>query len=129
MKSKYLFDTDLIIDHLRGYRNLEDVLRKFKLPRYSKYHYVSVVTRLEVFSGKSSRNPQIYDEAKSILELFRTIPLSSEMADKAGEFRRDIDLNVADAVIAATTCLKDMVLVTRNKKHFQKVPDLKILSP
>ena len=83
-----LVDTDLFIDHLRGARALA--------PGSHRVHY-SVVTRAELFAGNSA--PHL---VSTLLAPFREIPVDRTVAERAGRIRRENDIRLPDALIAAT---------------------------
>lgn len=64
-----------------------------------------------------------------ILASMVIFPIDSPILRKAGELIRHLDLKVADAIITATVLFKDYTLVTKNIRDFQKIQNLKVLSP
>ncbi|MBF8299544.1 MAG: nucleic acid-binding protein [Dehalococcoidia bacterium] len=111
-----LVDTDVFVDHLRG-------AREFHRPD-ARVSY-SVVTRCELFAGSR------VDESVVSLLLgpFTEIPVTRDIAERAGRLRRLRDIPMADALIAASALEWRLTLVTRNLRHFQQVPDLEIRAP
>jgi predicted nucleic acid-binding protein len=70
-------------------------------------------------------------ETFKLLNSFENIPMTSEIADLAGELIRawrvrGITLGDADAVIAASALHNNLALVTTNARHFP-MPELAIL--
>jgi predicted nucleic acid-binding protein len=45
----------------------------------------------------------------------------------AGEIRAKNNIDLIDATIAATAVSEKLPIVTLNKKHFQKIPGLKLI--
>jgi predicted nucleic acid-binding protein len=107
----HLVDTDIFVDHLRGARRL--------LPGDQVIWY-SVVTRAELFAGRGS------DEARvaQLLGPFRELPVSREVAERAGRLRREHALPLADALVAAMALEYGLGLVTRKERDFRRVPGL-----
>jgi len=107
-----LVDTDVFIDHLRGARELTAGRHRL--------HY-SVITRCELLSG-------IVGSAlvQQLLEPFRELPVDRDVAERAGRIRRDTGIATPDALIAATAIQHDLILVTRNRRHFEPVKRLRI---
>ena len=107
-----LVDTDVFIDHLRG-------ARKLTAGRH-RLHY-SVITRCELLSGAMGSAL-----VQQLLEPFRELPVDRDVAERAGRIRRDTGIATPDALIAATAIEHDLVLVTRNRRHFEPVKRLRI---
>ncbi len=107
-----LLDTDVLIDHLHGHRHLElDQLT------------VSVITQAELFAGNQSEEPAI----EALLTSLRAIEVDATIARVAGRIRRSSQLGIADALIAATALEHQLPLMTRNRRHFERVPGLRLV--
>lgn len=115
--SYFLVDTDVLIDALRG-------AKPFALPPGSNGAY-SVITRVELYAGRRAVEQPIERLLTAMLEL----GLDRDTATLAGQLRRAHDLNLADAVIAATAERTDRVVVTRNRRHFERVVGVEVLGP
>jgi len=68
-------------------------------------------------------------KVKRLIRLLERVEVSSEIACKAGELKRDYKCRLMDALIAATAIKLNLKLVTRNVKHFEKIPGLEIEKP
>ena len=114
--AELLIDTDVFIDHLRGAHRLE--------ARNHRLSY-SVITRAELFAG------QHVDEAlvAQLLAPCQEIRVDRAIAERAGRIRRATGTRMLDALIAATALMHNLVLVTRNVRHFANVPDLQVQAP
>ena len=110
-----LVDTDVFIDHLRGDR-------EFKPGRH-RVHY-SVITRCELLSG-DVRSALV----QRLLDPFRELAVGRSVAEWAGRIRRESGIATPDALIAATAIEHDLALVTRNRKHFEPVKQLRLRDP
>ncbi|MGA2164560.1 MAG: type II toxin-antitoxin system VapC family toxin [Solirubrobacteraceae bacterium] len=109
-----LLDTDVLIDHMRGRRHL-----------VTDKTAVSVVTRSELFAG-DERHEAAVDE---LLEDCEEIEVSPEIARRAGRIKRQTGLQIADAMIAATALEHGLPLMTRNRRHFERVAGLELRTP
>ena len=120
----YLFDTNIIIDYGRGYQPTIDFL--FEQLDKGTNTYISVITEAELYTGKSF---EVLD--KFIAEEFpaESISIDSSLARQAGTLRRQYSIDIIDALIAATALIYNLTLVTRNTKHFQNIPALRIPNP
>ncbi|MEA2033950.1 MAG: PIN domain-containing protein [Euryarchaeota archaeon] len=57
------------------------------------------------------------------------IPLTDEIANLSIDKRRQSNIKLPDAVIAATTLHNNLILVTRNDKDFTAIKGLEIYNP
>jgi predicted nucleic acid-binding protein len=111
-----LFDTSVLIAHLRGDRRATDLL----LSVATNVRRASVLTRVEIEGGMRS------DERASVAGLFGSLtllPVSDGVARRAGELLRTYrrshgGIDLVDYVIAATAQAYDAPLMTLNVKHF-----------
>lgn len=112
----YLIDSDVLIDHLR---------RRHRFEPDSDPVLYSVITRCELFAGRAT------DEAVvgRLLDTLHELPVDRPIAERAGRIRRTTGIAIADALIAATALEHQLTLLTRNVKHFLRVPELAIGAP
>ena len=122
-----VFDTDILIDHLRGITLAKDYLKQRRDAKEKLL--ISTVTEAEIFAGKKMEEESEARKTERLLGLFEIIGLESEIAREAGKLRRNFGCNLPDAIIAATVILHKAKLVTRNKRHFEMIPDLDIIVP
>src|SRR5712692_20353 len=99
--AKALIATAVFFDHLRGARHLTS--------SRDRLHY-SVITRCELFAGRATEEAAV----RRLLGPFRELGISRSVAEKAGQLRRDLELTMPDALIAATALEHKLVLRTRN---------------
>ena len=118
-----LFDTSVLIAHLRGDRRATDLL----LSVSTKERRASVLTRVEIEGGMRS------EERASVAGLFgslRLLPVSDAIARRAGELLRAYrrshgGIDLVAYVVAATAELHDARLMTLNVRHFPMFPELR----
>src|SRR3989339_287840 len=119
----YLVDTDMLINHLRKFCNLFDVLSPLAVN--SAVFMVSVISKAEVFAGRSSKIVKQQIKINALFNFFTLVPVT---ADIAGKYTRDFEVPLLDALIAATTVINQAMLITQNTRHFSKIPNLKLIS-
>ena len=121
-----VIDTDIFIDLLRGY---EKAKRFFEEVKNEDILYFSAVTEIELVSGQDCRKLDKRAEVIGILSNFLEIPVDNKIALTAGDFRRVYGVAFADAAIAATAYILKANLITRNKKDFEKIREIKVRVP
>lgn len=118
-----LIDTSVLIDHLRGRPEAQQVLEKRR--RRGLLHG-SEITRLEVLAGM--RRPET-DATNALLSALVWHPVTEAVANVAGELGRtwlprNRGIDAADLAIAATAQLLGADLLTCNIRHFPMYPGL-----
>lgn len=120
MTERLLFDTDVLVDYLRGRQESASFLEA-----RSETFLVSAVTVAELFAGV--REGQERTALNTFLSAFEVVPVTAAIARRGGLLRRDFGKShgagLADALIAATAQDTGARLVTLNAKHFPMAPD------
>ncbi|MGH6956005.1 MAG: type II toxin-antitoxin system VapC family toxin [Caulobacteraceae bacterium] len=106
---KALFDSNILIDHLKGI-----AAATAELGRYEG-RAISIVTWVERLTGAT---PQDIDAIRAFLERFDTIPLDQRIAEMAASLRREHRVRLPDAVIWASARSEGRLPITRNTKDF-----------
>jgi len=117
-------DTSVLIDHLRGDDRARRLLAAGR--RQGNALCASVLTKVEVLSG--TRESEVH-ATRSLLGILQWIPVSDELAERAGELGREYlsshpGIDPVDFVIASTVERLDAKLWTRNLRHFPMIPGL-----
>lgn len=122
--NRVLVDTDIVIDFLRTNKGLLPDLLNLQKKNETDL-YMSTITILEIFAGKKSKKQA--DFLHELITSFKVVYLTPELAQFAGELKRDHNLPTAfaDLVIGSSTLYVKAELATRNRKHFQGIPKLK----
>lgn len=125
-KAFILIDTDILIDGSRGIlpavQKLEELDRTHTLS-------LSVITKLELMVGCENRKE--LNELNKFLDYFIVFHLSKAISTKAVElfnqYRLSHGVLIADMLIASTTLVYDMELISKNQKGFKFIDDLKLM--
>lgn len=125
--NKVLIDTDILIDHLRGQEKAKEYLKGIESGNVKGV--ISVITEAELAAGKSTRDMLIRMKVRRLVKILEKVVVTSEIAWKAGELKRDYNCRLMDALIAATALNLDLKLVTRNIKHYETITGLEIEEP
>ena len=125
---KYTLDTNIIIDQLRGFKMVDDIFQS-RTEDENFVTFISVITELEIYSGKSMNNIHCKNIANKLLSKMLKISVDSSIAKYAGQIKRKFSISFPDALIAATAIQNKCTLITRNVKHFKEIPKLKVIKP
>jgi len=106
-----VFDTNIIIDHLKGLPRVSE-----EFARYDS-RSISIVTWIEVLAGA---RPEDEEDTRAVLSVFSVIPLDDEVAARAVQLRRIHRMKLPDAVIWASAQATGRLLVTRDAKGFPR---------
>ena len=123
-------DTDLLIAILRG-----------KKEAYSKVTEIdeggrgatTAINVFEIFFGanRSERSVENLQEATKLFNRLEVIPLDFMSSRRAAEISAKLTLkgetiDYRDAMIAGIVMENDLVLITRNKSHFNRIKGIKL---
>jgi predicted nucleic acid-binding protein len=120
-----LLDSDILIDHLRGYEPARQYLKRFEAGEVQGY--LSIITVAELAAGQMRQEEEA--KVQQLLALFTHIGLDFAIAWRGGEIRRHYHTRLADALIAATALLHNLRLATRNLQHFTPIEGLRVEKP
>jgi len=123
-RTRYLVDTDVIINYLRGKDKSKGFL--MKIIDGEVVGFFSVITEAELLSGARDTKDEasIYD----VLDVMKAIEVGRDIAITAGKLRRKYyaayNTELPDAIIAATTKERRLILATANEKHFRMFEEI-----
>jgi tRNA(fMet)-specific endonuclease VapC len=119
-------DTDVLIDYLGGHNPAAD---RIALELAHGRLATTAVNRFELLSG--IRNPRQEKTVRELLAALQTLPLDHAAADEAANVRRTLEsagtsIGMGDSLIAGIVRRHGGVLLTRNRRHFDRVEGLKL---
>ena len=121
-KGKYLYDTDVIIDYLKGESEARDLLEE-----EAGMQCISVVTVAELYAG--ARDMKECEVIKGLAEYFEVIDLNQEIAKEGGLYKKKYykshNMALPDGLIGATAICLGLELKTLNIKHYPMIKNLK----
>lgn len=128
----YLFDTDAISEVLKPRPAARYVQWLASVPREEQF--VSAVSIAEFFKGayrSQAKERHLANIHERVLPSVTVLPFEIGSAKVFGNISAHLEqagqrLADADLQIAATALHHDLVLVTGNIRHFERVPDLKL---
>ena len=128
---RYLIDTDCIIDALSGNVPTLDLLDALSADGLA----VSIITLGELFHGADrSTHPMEGQRAiRTFLSEYAVLNLSEPIIERFAAIRALLRrqgrlISDLDLLIAATALDHDLTLVTRNRRHFERVPGLRLFA-
>ena len=135
----YLLDTSYLIDLIRGKPEAIKLARRIE--KEKAYIAISVVTVHEYLLGvflsywrNKEKLEEMLKKAEVELSRFDILPYTIDIAEKTAEilayylFKRGEPLSLSDTIIAATSMRYRLKLVTRNAKHFSRIPGLEVIT-
>ena len=129
---KYLLDTNICIHFLKGEYQLKDKIQQVGLENC----YFSEITILELLFGvensaetKKEQNRQIYKQfynfiKQNIVQInscFETYAIEKNRLKQKGQSIAEFDMLIGCSAIA-----NDLIVVTRNTKHFERLKNIKL---
>lgn len=128
MESLVVVDTDLVVDFLRGRGEGSLLVRKLVAAGRLR---LTAVTAFEIRLGTD-----FLERKDEIARLFRsrTLPLDLASGLVAGEIhagltREGRTIGMADALQAGICLRNALPFATRNRRHFERIPDLSLIDP
>jgi len=122
----YLIDNNVIANYFA--RVFSDKARIFISEIINTKPVLSVITKIEALSWRSSNNEKKEEAVKLLVDYSQIIPLYDNIVEKCIEIRRNHRIKTPDAIIAATAIVHNLTLLTSDA-DFNNIPDLKIINP
>jgi predicted nucleic acid-binding protein len=115
--ARHLLDTDILIWVLRGKPQAVEFLRNLLKDE------VPAISSLAIYEIWAGARPAEESAISSFLSAFRIIDVNEEIAKQGAQYYRQfrnkgITLSSTDALVAATARMKQLILVTQNRRHF-----------
>jgi tRNA(fMet)-specific endonuclease VapC len=128
--SSVLLDTDTLSEILKERDSTIQRQAQEYLALHQRFQF-SIMTRYEILRGLQAK-----DASRKILEFeyfcahSTVLPLTDEVVVQAAKVygflrKRGTPIGDGDILIAATALVQDLVLVTNNLNHFQRIPGLR----
>ena len=125
----YILDTDWIINLLAGRKDAEERIQQLD-PREI---VISLITVGEIYeSAFNYANPEAHIKTfRQFLNNFQLLNLNLPIMEKFAEIRAHLRrwgqlISDFDILLGATALHHNLIILTYNKKHLERIPDLKI---
>jgi len=126
---KYLLDTDIIIYWLKGNVKIEKKSMSVKLKNIG----FSIISKAELCFGayNSSHVAKNTDNIRILSKKISVLSFDEAASEIFGRIKSDLKKSGkiildADIMIASTALANNLILVTNNSKHFERIKGLKI---
>jgi tRNA(fMet)-specific endonuclease VapC len=121
----FIADTDVLVDFLRGIGEAERIRIELQTGRL----YTTTITAFELWAGAGSH--QQIAAVETLLGALSILPLDVSSARRAGEIQRNLarkgeNIGMADSLISGICLEHEATLLTRNRKHYERVPGLRL---
>ncbi len=121
----FIADTDVLIDFLRGAGEAERIAIELKTGRLC----TTAISAFELWAV--AKTPQQAATIETLLAAITVLPLDISCARRAGEILRELErkgdtIGMADSLIAGIAIEHDAILISRNRKHYERVAGLKL---
>jgi tRNA(fMet)-specific endonuclease VapC len=124
--NKVLLDTDILSEVLKGINRQVLLQSNAYIQTFGSYT-ISVITVMEIVRGwhRLQREDRV-QRFLGALSTTEVLSMDSATAALAGRMYADLQrtgqlIGVADSIIAATALQNDLVLVTGNQNHYQRI--------
>jgi tRNA(fMet)-specific endonuclease VapC len=122
-----LADTDVLIDYLAGIQPVKDRIAGYA---GAEWLQTTAVTCFELLSGAGEN--KCGDAVRRLLGTLAVLPLDRAAAERAADVRRKLDrtgqpIGMGDSLIAGIALTHNLPLMTRNRRHFERVENLKLV--
>lgn len=127
LKMLLIVDTDILIDAGRSVQEAIDFLQQNEQRATLA---TSAITQMELLVGaRNKRELRVIERFVARFVVMKVNEVVSDTAvDLLRQYRLSHGLAIADAVIAATAIVADEPFVTKNRRDYQFIPELKLQS-
>ena len=122
MGKEYLIDTNALIEYTGDL--MPEKAHSFISGIIDEQFIISVINKIEVLWHNTAGN-----DIEDFIELADVIELTGEITSKTIELRKVYKTKLPDAIIAATSLVHDLTLITRNTKDFDNIEGLHVVNP
>lgn len=127
MRMKYLLDTNVLISMFKDQHGIRNRIREVGFESCA----ISELTLAELYVGMyKGKNPRQKKEVEFVRNNFIILPDSPALETYA-RIRAELELkgqkiDTIDCLIGSTAIINDLVVVTHNTKHFERIPGIKL---
>ena len=122
---KYLLDTNILIYYWKG--DIPEGERE-KIEEMLRHSFIiSIITKIELL-GWRKHTLDGFKRAKEVLDRAEISPIDDDLADLTIALKRNNNIKLADALIAATALTLGEPLISKNQNDYRFIADLQLLA-
>jgi predicted nucleic acid-binding protein len=125
-----IIDTDILVDYLTGKEGSTQLLDKHMEEKSIETTDINV---FELYHGayKMDNSTKKVSSLKGFLNNIRVYSTSEDSMEMAGKLAAELEIDgdkigAKDVLISGVALVENKKVLTRNKKHFQKIDDLEL---
>jgi tRNA(fMet)-specific endonuclease VapC len=127
MRMKYLLDTNVLISMFKNQHGIRERIKKVGFEACAISELTIAELYVGMFKGKNRRQKKEVDFVKNN---FTIIP-DSRAIETYAKIRAELEskgqkIDTIDCLIGSTAIVYDLIVVTNNTKHFERIPDIKL---
>ncbi|WP_435357243.1 type II toxin-antitoxin system VapC family toxin [Emticicia sp. SJ17W-69] len=122
MGKSYLIDTNVIVDAQMG--NLSEKGLQLLRDIINENFTISFITYIEVLGYK-----EVSQTTEDFINLANVIEINKPIIDACISLRKQKNIKLPDAIIAATALVHGLTIISRNTKDFQNIKSLNCVNP
>lgn len=117
-----VIDANIVTEYLKSEGGLlPQIWDHYKL-------HTPVTTITELMAIKKTEDEDIKKKIDELVKKhLKLVEINEEIARKASSILLEVNISLADAILAATAIVKDLPLVTYDLSTFDLIPDLKLV--
>lgn len=123
---RLLFDSNIIIYYLNNTPEVNSYFEQIKSSEIIPV--ISVISKIEVLSYPNIKQSEI-EVIKKVLDDFEIVDLTENIIENTIQLKRNYNIKLPDAIIAATAMQENIGLLTRDEKDFQDIKSLTAINP
>jgi len=122
---RYLIDTNAVSDYLSASLPVKGIA--FMDTAIDAVPNISIITQIELLCWKTDllteRNVQSFNNDSTILDI------TQDVISRCVLIRRSKKIKLPDAIIAATSLVYNLILISRNTSDFKNIDGLQVIDP
>lgn len=127
MELKYLWDTNTVIYYLQNhFPHAQELLMDGIINNYKPA--ISVITEIELLCWRAATDQDLIILKKFIADAI-VFELDHSIKSEVIFIRKQFNIKLPDAVIAASALKNNYTLISHNYKDFKKIKELQLLDP
>ncbi len=126
-----IIDTDILVGFLRG--NSEAIEKIKEIENSNTKLFTTSINSYEVYKGAylSSNSTKNLFQVMKLLQNITIIDFDSDASQISAKIHvylknKGLPIDLMDQMIASIVISKNEILITRNKKHYKNIPNLKL---